>query len=88
MVAIVLDVLEGAAITLLAVTILHHCWTHTQALNRQRPADEDEMIINRADWAELLDMLRLCEAHCSDGFLAEKTRALIARYDDGDDNPT
>lgn len=31
-----------------------------------------------AEIARLRDMLRLCEEHCSDGFVAEKARALLA----------
>lgn len=44
-----------------------------------------------AEIGRLRDMLRLCEEHCSDGFVAEKARALLAysveRHSDGGVEP-
>lgn len=39
----------------------------------------------RVALADAIDMLRLCEDHCSDGYVAELARGLLAQYDGSGD---
>jgi hypothetical protein len=39
----------------------------------------------RVALADAIGMLRLCEDHCSDGYVADQARVLLAHYDGSGD---